>query len=112
MGRQIMVSDELYDQLNDLRKHRGHKYSFNTVIKALLREALVHTTNEEVYRKLQWHGIQKMFKDGERDGWIPHYLLQYSHVTRMLVNRQYEEAIEYIRGQFPVETKLPLEHES
>lgn len=102
VSKQIAISDELYDQLNDLRKHKGRKYSFNTVINGLLREALLATTDQALFQKLQWHALTKAIRKLDDEGWVSIFRLQDAHILRMCVNDQYQEAIDYIRDQLPV----------
>lgn len=101
MTKQIAIDDQLYDQLTDIRNHRGRKYSFNTVIRNLLREALITMDHNELYRKMQWHAIQSNLKQLEHDGWAMTFRLQDAHVLRMLCNGQFKAAAEYIQGQYP-----------
>lgn len=103
-----MVSDLVYDQLNDIRRHKGQKRSFNTVIQALIGYLLKDDQGSQMYIKLQWHAIRNMMKKLESDGYLDVDLMQYSHVMRMLFNRQYDDAKEYIDGQFNANQRQPL----
>lgn len=101
MTRQIAISDEIYDQLNDIRHSSGTKFSFNTVIKTLIKQALMEVTDGELYRIMQWHAIQGALKEMSEKGWLPEYNLHYAHVVRLLANKAYAEASEYITEQLP-----------
>ena len=105
LTRQIALSDDLYDQLNDMRRHKGQKHSFNTVIEALIREALVHANDVELFGKLQWHAIQSMLKQAEDQGWLPHYTLAMSHVNRLMFDGRFKEAAEVLLEQLPAAWK-------
>lgn len=101
VSKQIAISEEIYETLCTLRSYRGRKFSFNTVIQGLIKESMIQTTNEELYKRMQWHAIQRMIKDLHSDGWVDDYKLQYSNVLRMLFSGQFKDAREYIEDQFP-----------
>lgn len=103
-----MVSDKIYDQLNDIRRHGGKKHSFNTVLKMLIELLLKDDQGGQMFQKLQWHAIRDMMKTLANDGYLEVDNMQYSHVVRMLFNRQYDDVIEYVRGQFNTNDRLPV----
>lgn len=110
MTRQIAVSDGIYDQLNDLRHTKGKKFSFNTVIECLIKQALIEVTDGELYRIMQWHAIQRCLKQMSEQGWLPEYNIHYAHVVRLLASECYHDASVYIDEQLPKNSdqKLPL----
>ena len=104
--RQIAIGEDTYRDLDQLRRFKGRKYSFNTLLRSFITGTLPEQRGKDMYLKLQWYAIQDAIHTLYKNGFIESDLLQYSQILRLIVNGNYIEAKEYIDGQF-VQTKLP-----
>jgi len=59
MSKVIILEEKTYDRLETIKKGLGHKVSFNTVVKGLIREILSPRYRPENFTKIMLHEIQR-----------------------------------------------------